>query len=244
MTERNTNPDAIPPPACGLTIELLQRILDGESPAAALDADPHPSLCAACRERIAIARLVQKTLTVPATPSVPSRLTDSILTAVSEDRYARIRRRSYTIAVGMAAALAASVFLFGWLNKRPSEIRLQSDMPSVPPGFARAQPQPPSAPEPHAVRLGDEFSKVGQALLDTSKPLTEPASKAPSVLGIISHSLTRPDEPTAAFEPATNALAELPDAARASLEPVTSTTQKAFARLLRDMGGIQVTAKP
>ena len=49
-------------------------------------------------------------------------------------------------------------------------------------------------------------------------------------------------EPIAEFEPATNALADLPEAARASFEPVTSTTQKAFVRLLRDMGGIQVSA--
>jgi hypothetical protein len=61
---------------------------------------------------------------------------------------------------------------------------------------------------------------------------------------MIAGSLTRPIGPVAQFEPATSALADLPDAARAGLEPVASTTQKAFARLLRDMGGVQMNPKP
>ena len=93
MTVWNTNMDASLAPACGPTMELVQRILDGELPAAALNADPHPALCDACRERIAIARLMQKTLMAPSSPCVPSGLTESILSAAREDRLARIRRR-------------------------------------------------------------------------------------------------------------------------------------------------------
>ena len=162
MTVWNTNMDASLAPACGPTIELVQRILDGELPAAALNADPHPALCDACRERIAIARLMQKTLMAPSSPCVPSGLTESILSAAREDRHARIRRRSYTIVGGMAAALAASVFLFAWLTSRSNEDGPPPASPFVSPDVAQRQPEPPAAPEPHPIRLGDEFSKVGQ----------------------------------------------------------------------------------
>jgi hypothetical protein len=44
--------------------------------------------------------------------------------------------------------------------------------------------------------------------------------------------------------PAAVSIAELPAAARTGLEPVTGTTQKAFTRLLRDVGVFQTTARP
>ena len=48
-----------------------------------------------------------------------------------------------------------------------------------------------------------------------------------------------PADPMAnALEPARKSLAELPVAARAGLEPVTGTAEKAFARFLRDVGSV------
>jgi len=243
MTDRNPNTPAPLAPACGPTMERLQLVLDGELPAAALDTDPHPVLCSACLARIAAARLMQSALAAPAEVSVPSGLTDSILAAVRENRFTRIRRRSYAVAAGLAASLAASVLLMGWINSQSHQPPIQP-LPRISLDVARDQPQPPTAPEPRPVRLGDEISRVGQALMDTSKPITEPASGAPRVLSMIAESLTPPMGPMAEFEPARTALADLPDAARTGLEPVTLTTQKAFARLLRDMGGVQVSPKP
>src|SRR6266487_449127 len=109
MTERNTNSVAPLSPTCGPTVERLQLVLDGELPAAAPDADPHPAACAACRERIAAARLMLSAIALPVELSVPSGLTDSILAAVREDRFARIRRRSYAVAGGLGVSLAAAV---------------------------------------------------------------------------------------------------------------------------------------
>jgi hypothetical protein len=225
------------PPACSPTMERLQLMLDGDLSAAALDSDAHVVACAACRERIAAARLLLSGLKAECV--VPSGLTDSILGALREDRLAQVRRRSYAIAGGVAVALAASLLLFGWLNRSPNNPDTRPETPNH-----REQAKTPPAPEPRPVRLGDEFAKVGQALIDTSKPIVEPAAGAPQMFAKISDSLTRPAGPVGEFEPARTALAELPYAARAGFEPVTSTTQKAFDRLLRDIGSVQVSSKP
>ena len=60
------------------------------------------------------------------------------------------------------------------------------------------------------------------------------------MLSKLTDALTRPP-PAGRLEPARKSLADLPDAARAGLEPVTGTAQKAFARLLRDVGAVQVS---
>jgi hypothetical protein len=48
-----------------------------------------------------------------------------------------------------------------------------------------------------------------------------------------------PEDPGASGQ----ALAEIPEAAKIGLEPVTGSAQKAFTRLLRDVGAIQPKAK-
>ena len=152
----------------------------------------------------------------------------------------RTRRRTYAIAGGIAVALAASVLLMSWLTKPQPE-------PIVPLGLRRAPEIAhvlPVTPEPRPVRIGEEFSKVGQTLLETSKPITDPAAKAPGIFAALTGALTRPATPANEFEPARRSLAELPEAARSGFEPVTATTQKAFSRLLRDVGAMQVSAKP
>src|SRR5262245_12390648 len=223
MTQPDFDAELPVPPACRPTVERLQLVLDGESPAAAIDADPHAAACAACRGRIAAAREIP----------VPPGLTDAILSAVHEDRYARIRRRSYAWTIGIGVAVAASLLLVGWLTRTPPQ-------PLVPLPFVPAPDTTHVAPEPRPVRIGDEFSKLGVALRGSSKPITEPAAAAPQMFGQLTDALTRPVAPAAEFEPARRSLAELPDAARAGLEPVTGTAQKAFSRLLRDVGAVQV----
>jgi hypothetical protein len=220
-------------------VERLQLVLDGELPAAALDADAHLTACAACRERITAARLVLSALAKPCETAVPPGLTDAILSAVREDRYARIRRRSYQWTTGVIVALAASIALLTWLLS-PDPRPLEFDGPR-PSDMTNKQPTPQVAPEPRPVRIGDEFSKMGQALRETSKPITEPVGAAPQIIVKLTDTLTRPIAPTPAFEPARKSLVELPDAARAGLEPITGTAQKAFSRFLRDVGSVQVS---
>jgi hypothetical protein len=241
MTTRDENPIPQMPPECALIVDRLQLVLDGALSASSLDAQAHAASCDACRERIAAARLLVGALASRTVPGIPSGLTDSILAGVREDHYARIRRRSYAVAGGIAIAIAASVLLLAWFTSQPRK-------PGVPEGpshlldQAHVQPNPPVAPEPRPVRLGDEFSRVGQALLDTPNPFTGPTAGGTGVLGKLTDSISLPAGP--GFEPTRDALAELPDAARSGLEPVTSTTQKAFARLLRDVGGVQVSTRP
>jgi hypothetical protein len=242
MTSRNTGIDGSTPPACAPTLERLQLVLDRDLPAAALDADAHAVACPACRERIAAARLLISELACPTAPAVPAGMTETVLAVVREDRFARLRRRSYALAAGSVAAVAASVAVIVWLTGPPQRPGVAMWNPNVP-DQAREQ-KPPLAPEPRPVRLGDEFARAGQALLDTSRPIAEPAAGAPRVIGALSDSLTAPAGPDAGLWPAGGTLAELPDAALSGLEPVTSTTQKAFARLLRDVGGVRVTARP
>lgn len=240
MTERNSDSTPLAP-ACAATIERLQLVLDGQLEAVTLDADPHPASCAACRERIATARLLLNVLASPTGLPCPARMTDSILAAVREDRLARRRRRAYVVGGSTILATAALLILIassGGPTQRPP---VEHQDPNTPEQVRR---EPSVAPGPHPVRLGDEFSKVGQALMDTSKPITEPVARAPGVLALISDSFARPQQPIVGFDSAASALAELPDAARAGLEPVTSTTQKAFSRLIHDMGVVQVSPSP
>ena len=55
--------------------------------------------------------------------------------------------------------------------------------------------------------------------------------------------LNVPATPAINLGPAGKSLTEIPDAARTGLEPVTGTAQKAFNRLLRDVGAMQPKMK-
>jgi hypothetical protein len=238
------------PPVCRQTLDQMQCVLDGELPGTALDVDPHLSSCPACRERIAAAKLLFSILSMPVnvTP-LPTGLTDKIVTSVLADRQAerrtQIRQRAYTLTGGLA--VAAAVFLAVWLQWFDTS---HKNNLTQNPEIATAQPTNPNPELPRLsttsrpVRLGDEFSKAEHALLGSSRPITEPATVAPQVLVRLTDVLTRPSEPTPEFEPARMSLIELPEAARTGLQPVTATAQKAFARLLRDVGAVQTSAKP
>src|SRR4029079_4656882 len=95
--------------------------------------------------------------------------------------------------------------------------------------------QPEPGPEPRPVRIGDEFSKAGLALRGAPRTIADSAIATPQVFVKVTDVLTRPT-PEAVLPSPRAALAEIPDVARAGLEPVTGTAQKAFARLLRDVG--------
>jgi hypothetical protein len=221
-------------------MDLIQLVLDGDRSAADLDADLHSALCGACRARIAAARLLAEAFSTSAASLRPPGLTDNILAAVREDRLSRIRHRSYGVVVAAAVAIAACLVIASWF-------RTAERVPVVPENAthrnAQDQTRMPLAPDPHPLRLGEEFARVGHALRDTSKPIMEPAASASEMFGMLTSSLTVPAPPGGDIE-AGNPLAELSAAARTGLEPVTSTTQKAFARLMRDIGSVQVNVKP
>lgn len=240
-------------PVCRPTLDRLQLVLDGELEATAIDADPHPAVCAACRERIAAARLVLSILGTTEAVVVPVGLTDRIVTAVCEDRatekearYRRMRRRSYAGAIGSIIAVAASLNFITWLTKPPPP---PGPYPS--PFVALAQKEPPEvAPAPREVtqakplRIGDELTKAGIALRETPRAITDPASAAPEMFTKLTNALTQPITPMPEeLEPARSTLAELPDVALTGLEPLTHTAQKAFSRLMRDVNTVSVKPK-
>jgi len=247
MTMTHPKPDSaedLIPPVCWPTVDRLQLVLDGELEAIAIDNDPHVGVCVACRERVATARLVLSVLATPEPVAIPSGMTDRIVSAAREDRYSRIRKRSYVASFGVLAALVASVALMLWLEEPPpGPVPLRNDM------LVRV-PLPDIAPAPREVaqakplRIGDELTKASIALREAPKAITEPASAAPDLFAKLSEAITRPIEPMPEeAEPARSTLAELPDVALTGLEPLTGTAQKAFSRLMRDVGAVNVKPK-
>jgi hypothetical protein len=235
MTRDPLQPDELLPPACRPTVDRLQGVLDGDYHATALEADPHLVACAACRQRVAAARLLVSMLAAP-TESRPAspRLADRILDAVRDDRRARSRRRVFAAAGGLA--VAAAVALVVWL-RWPADAG--PDVANRDPGIQ----QPAVAPAPRPIRIGDEFSKAGLALLDAPRAITDSTAAAPQVIAKVTDAFTR-GVPAIDVESPRTALAEIPDMARAGLEPVTGAAQKAFARFVRDVGTVQISAKP
>src|SRR5262245_24164462 len=240
MTKSSENPTPQMQPGCADLTDRLQLVLDGALTASVLDHDAHAASCPSCRERVAAARFLLNALGASSSPVPPPGLTDSILAGTREDGLARIRRRSFAIAGGAIVAIAASLLLTTWLADRgaqPEASPFVGDPPEVAHG-------PTAAPEPHTARLSAEFAKVGQTIVDSAMPIAEPVLGAPGLLDWFTGSVSLPGGAPAGFEPTRDALVELPDAARTGLEPVTSTTQKAFARLLRDVGGVQISSRP
>ncbi len=230
-------------PVCQPTMERLQLVLDGELEAVAIDTDSHPTVCAACRERVATARLMLSILATNEPVVVPEGMADRIVSAVREDRYSRIRRRSYAGAIGVLVTLAAAWLL--WPGQPSSPVAVLPK-PTLPLPVAREiAPEPrPVGANARPLRIGDELTKAGIALRETPKAITEPASSAPVAFVKLTNAITRPIAPDPEErEPARSALAELPDVALTGLEPLAGTAQKAFTRLLRDVGSVSVKPK-
>lgn len=236
--------DDFVPPACGPTIDRIQAALDGELAPELLTTDPHSSTCVNCRERIRAAQLLLTALSQPSNLlAVPSRLTDSVLSAVQSDRRSRTRRRTFAFVGALAAAVVVAVWVVSRAFDRPNPTDPQpSDLARTTPPRAT---DPPTAPAPHQppIRINDQLAKTGDALLDSSRSLIEPAEAGPKVVAALTDSVLKTSTAPlpAEFGSARQPLAELPEAAKIGLEPVTGSAQKAFSRLLRDVGAIAPT---
>jgi len=225
---------------CARSMDRLQRMLDGELPVSASDVDPHAASCRECRERIAAARVLLGELASRVYLILPAQLTESIVATVWEDRSSRIRRRTLTVVGASIIAVAASILFVIWL-----------DRPGVPLGNAMAVGNGeevasalPLAPEPRPARLSEELARVEQAVVESSRPIAEHVANASGILELFKGPLTLPVGPSPGFAPTRDALAELPNAARTGFEPVTSTTQKAVARLIREVGSVHMSTNP
>jgi hypothetical protein len=231
--------DDLPPPACGPTRAALDEVFDGTRPLADLTADPHLAGCAACRGRLREARVLLAALAVsPAPVTVPSRFAGDVLRAVRAERRERRRRRAVaSVGGGLAVAAAVMVAVWAWNRSGSGPVVAEQTPP-----FAGSDPVPALRP----VRVSAELAKAGDALRESSRPLAEPAAAAPKALATLAGAMTPPAVGPVAEDaaPVGASLAELPGAARAGLEPLTGTTQKAFNRLLRDVGVFQASARP
>lgn len=231
-------PDAeLTPPACRATVAGIQRALDGQPAADALDADPHAGACVSCRARLRAARVLLAVLATPAEQaSARAGFADRVLDAVQADRRAGVFRRRLTGAAG-AFALAAAVLVaaFAVVGPTPAPGPLPPRETAKPVEVV-PEPRPNPVPEPRPIRVGDEFARATQALRDVPKPLTDSVAVAPKLFDALSDPFTGPvPGPMGALEPARKSLSDLPDAARTGLAPVTGTTQKAFDKFLRDV---------
>ena len=237
------------PPECRATVARIQSVLDGDA-SESLDADAHPIACPTCRERVRAARVLLSVLATPSEPvPVPADFADRVVKAMWAEKHVRTRRRSY---VAVLATLAASLLLsagLAWYFRSPHQtvVYMNEDVrpsPWVEVAPAPREKEPPApAPEPRPIRFNEAVANTGQAIMDTPRPFTESVAVAPKVFEVLSNPFKMPAPPAdpmaTAFDPARKSLAELPDAARAGLEPVTGTAEKAFARFLRDVGSVK-----
>lgn len=225
------------PPACEPTVARLQAVLDGELGSHALDADPHAAACPACRDRARAARLLLAALAEPAEPvAVPVRLTNAILAGVRADRRQRARRQ-VAFAAGRLAVAAGVLFAAWWFGGgKPPEPGGGRDIALIPP----VPPTPEVPPAPRPIRINEEIAKAGEALRDSSRTITEPATSGTKVFASFTGALPKrpPAPPGAGLEPARRTLAEIPAAAKSGLEPVTESAQRAFHRLLKDVAAM------
>jgi hypothetical protein len=139
----------------------------------------------------------------------------------------------YVLATG--ASIAAAVLVAVWAFRTPPAPT--PDTVNRPADVARSSPTD-AEPAGRPRRITGELAKASQALLDSAKPLTDPAVAAPRVFAAIPNPFAV-SAPVPNFEPARRSLADLPDAARAGLEPVAESAARAFARLVRDVSAVK-----
>ncbi len=249
MTSNFDNPDELTSDACQLAMERLQQFLDGQFESelsdTSLETDSHLAGCIACRERVALARLVCATLAKPSTVAVPPELSARIVAAVSEVQPVPAPRWRSASALGVIAAIAASLLLAGWYFTRSPE----APMPTPNAGSDLAQTpnnaviNTPNVPEPPPLRLGDELAKAGSAIRFTQDSITLPLTGGSTLVAKLTDQLITPTNPASEPEPAQTGLSAIPDATLSSLEPVTNTARKAFSRLVQDVGFVSIKPK-
>ncbi|QJW92867.1 zf-HC2 domain-containing protein [Frigoriglobus tundricola] len=240
--------DADGPPDCRATVDRLQAVLDGDAPPEALETDHHLLVCTTCRERTGAARALLAVLARPAVPTaVPADFSVRVVTALRAERHARTRRGVYRAAAGLAVAATVLLAVFVVIARAPNRDTANhqpaSQGPTTEPSSAPAVREDAPAPEARPIHLNEAVAHTEEAIRGAPRPIMESVSAAPKVFDLLTGPLKMPAHPTdpvtAALAPTRKSLAELPGAARAGLEPVTGTAEKAFARFLSDVGSIK-----
>ena len=235
------------PPECRATVARLQAALDGDGSLDALDADHHPIVCTTCRERLRAARVLLSVLARPAAPaSVPADFSARIVNAMQADR--RTRRGVYRAAAGLALAATVLLAVFALARTPNRDVATHQSVTTDTTNEPNSAPvvreiATVSAPEARPLHLDEVVAHTEQAIRGAPRPIMESASAAPNVFDLLTGPIKVPAHPndpvTSALAPTRKSLAELPGAARAGLEPITGTAEKAFARFLSDVGSIK-----
>ena len=200
-------------PGCEPAQAALQRLLDGEPAWDAPGATTHRAGCAACREELALARLMAGALRSPAAPSdLGARV---LRAAINSGRRRRIRRYA-----GVAGALAASVLLaVETLQPQPQTITERPSVAALPRAKDETVPNKP---------LGEAVTEAREALVAlTRRTATETRQTS---AGLIPNPKL-PDMPGSGdgLEP----LADAQAGAARSVDPITTSARRAVNLFLR-----------
>jgi hypothetical protein len=223
-------PDAVPP-GCRPAVDRLQAFLDDRRSPNELLADPHVAGCADCRDRVRAAGVVLDLLSFALDAvTVPAGFADAVSADLLADRRRRLRFAARAVGGLAVAACLAVAFGVWWNQSAPDVVKNETPHPRT---------EPERAPPP---RLGDQFAEAGDAIRSLTAKAADPPMPTPNGFGPLAGVFTAP--PPMPLEPAAQSLSALPDAARASLEPVTGPAYRAFSRLLEDVSAVQPGEKP
>ncbi|HET6575084.1 MAG TPA: hypothetical protein VFG68_15865 [Fimbriiglobus sp.] len=213
------------PAGCAAFEAVVNAVLDGELGPDALESD-HPAGCRECRASATAARQL---LGAPlALPTPPHGLAERIVITAMRDRRARQRRRLVGLALAASVVVGTAAFLL-----RPSPVEPREIVQLPPPLVV------PEAPPP---RVSDRFAEAGSALLAITNRAKDQTVNPTRTLIPPPESISVPTA-LPGIEPAAESLAEMPEALRSGIEPVTAKTRRAVNLFLRDVG-LGTPAKP
>ena len=203
-------------PTCPLFEAVVQRVLDGALPIAALT-DPHAEGCPPCRETAAAVRVLLAALKSPTPIVPPAHFAERVVPVVVADRRRRAEfRRSVRIAV---ASLAASILVaFLTTDFRPV---------SQPTAFRSVEPVPQNQPTPPSVTKS--FADAGSAVFSlTRRAADESLSPARNLFAGLDVPRPTPTPVHADIKPTSSS----------PVEPITNTAKRALNLFIRDIGGL------
>jgi hypothetical protein len=238
------------PAECAAFAALAHHVLDGERPAADLDNDPHAAECPVCQAgRTGVLRMLEG-LRHTTTPTPPAGFVDrATRAAVADYRRRRLLRLSARVGVG---ALAACLLIAVWLASPRSPLDDRGVFARWWPA-GRATPNPVPAPPapapdqnsyatdvPKSGTLRGQLNEAGSAFVSLTRKATDD-TLAPARNLFAVPPRGGPDKPAKADLP--DAVIDIPEAAKAGLEPLADTARRAVNLFLRDVGGAAGTGK-
>ena len=200
----------------------LQQRLDGEEPPASTDLEAHLAVCSHCRALSAALGKLEMGLRRLAVPSPAADLSPRIVARILAERRSAQRRRpvlAFALAAGVVLAILAGSH---WLQS-PSD-------------FARTVPPPSVTPSPPIASLQDHMVEATSAMANLTRRTADET--------VAQGRLLWPSVPLPAldqavriqpFDPPAQSLREAGQSVSNSLEPVTTSAQRAFSLFLRDL---------